>query len=34
MWVWYADWAEIAAAAQQVFERAALFNESDEVKCP
>ncbi|MFZ1768356.1 MAG: LCP family protein, partial [Caldilinea sp.] len=34
MWVWYADWAEIAVAAQQVFERAALFNESDEVKCP
>lgn len=34
MWVWYADWAEIAAAAQQVFDKPALFNESEEVKCP
>jgi len=34
MWVWYADWDEIAAAAQQVFDKPALFNESEEVKCP
>ena len=34
MWVWYADWAEIAAAAQQVFTRPALFNEEAEVRCP
>lgn len=34
MWVWYADWSQIAAAAQQVFDKPALFNESEEVKCP
>lgn len=34
MWVWYADWPEIAAAAQQVFDKPALFNEGEEVKCP
>lgn len=34
MWVWYANWSEIAAAAQQVFDKPALFNESEEVKCP
>jgi len=34
MWVWYADWAKIAEAAQRVFERPALFNEEAEVRCP
>ncbi len=34
MWVWYANWPKIAEAAQQVFDKPALFNESEEVKCP
>jgi len=34
MWVWYANWAEIAKAAQRVFERPALFNAEAEVRCP
>ncbi|MCB0052373.1 MAG: LCP family protein [Caldilinea sp.] len=36
MWVWYADWPEIAKAAQDVFNRPALFNESEDgqVQCP
>lgn len=34
MWVWYADWAKIAEAAQRVFDRPALFNEEAEVRCP
>ncbi len=36
MWVWYANWPEIAKAAQDVFNRPALFNESEDgqVQCP
>ncbi|MFO7634798.1 MAG: LCP family protein [Caldilinea sp.] len=36
MWVWYANWVKIAEAAQQVFERPALFSESedDKFRCP
>lgn len=36
MWVWYANWPEIARAAQDVFNRPALFNESEDgqVQCP
>jgi LCP family protein required for cell wall assembly len=36
MWVWYADWPAIAEAAQQVFDRPALFTESEneDFRCP
>ena len=36
MWVWYANWPEIAKAAQDVFNRPALFNETEDgqVQCP
>jgi len=36
MWVWYPNWPKIAEAAQKVFERPALFNETEdgEFRCP
>lgn len=36
MWVWYPNWPRIAEAVQNVFERPALFNETEngEFRCP